>query len=222
MASNLFHWRRALSTLLWLLVLPTTLAFMMRKITSINAQIPSISMKRALSMSAGSVANGPWDASLRSPCKLNLFLRILGRRPNGFHDLASLFQAISFSDYMYFTKLPPGASKDEMICSDTSLAVDDSNLVIKALNLMRTKTGMTQQYFKVFLDKQVPMQAGLGGGSGNAATAMHAFNVLCGYPGTLEDLRAWSGDIGSDITFFFSTGTAYCTGRGGMYYINIA
>ena len=213
MSFNLLHWRRGFSTLLWCIVVPCTVAFVMQK--------PSITMKRALSMVAGAVPNGPWDASLRSPCKLNLFLRILGRRPNGYHDLASLFQAISFSDYMYFSKLPSGASKDEMICSDTSLAVDDSNLVIKALNLMRTKTGMTQQYFKVFLDKQVPMQAGLGGGSGNAATAMHAFNVLCGYPGTLEDLRLWSGDIGSDITFFFSTGTAYCTGRGGMYSIDI-
>lgn len=126
-----------------------------------------------------------WDVSLRSPCKLNLFLRILGRRPTGFHDLASLFQAISFSDYMYFSKLPVEATCDEMTCSDSSLAVDGSNLVIKALNLMRTKTGK-QQYFKVFLDKKVPMQAGLGGGSGNAATAMHAFNTLCGFPGVLR------------------------------------
>lgn len=83
---------------------------------------------------------------------------------------------------MYFSKLPEGASSDEMSCSDESLAVDGSNLVIKALNLMRSKTGQ-QQYFKVFLDKKVPMQAGLGGGSGNAATAMHAFNSLCGFPG---------------------------------------
>ena len=129
-----------------------------------------------------------WEASLRSPCKLNLFLRILGRRPTGFHDLASLFQAISFSDYMYFTRLPVDAVCDDMTCSDTSLAVDGSNLVIKALNLMRTKTGK-QQYFKVFLDKRVPMQAGLGGGSGNAATAMHAFNSLCGYPGAYSRMK---------------------------------
>ena len=125
---------------------------------------------------------GKWDISLKSPCKLNLFLRILGRRPNGYHDLASLFQAISLYDNMHFSKLPSGATKDEMTCSDGSLAVDDSNLVIKALNLMRKKTGLNE-YFKVYLDKHVPMQAGLGGGSGNAATAMHAFNVLCGYPG---------------------------------------
>jgi 4-diphosphocytidyl-2-C-methyl-D-erythritol kinase len=114
---------------------------------------------------------------------------------------------------MYFSRLPENSICDEMTCSDSSLAVDNSNLVIKALSLMRNKTGK-QQYFKVFLDKKVPMQAGLGGGSGNAATAMHAFNTLCGYPGTPEELRLWSGDIGSDITFFFSSGTAYCTGRG--------
>ena len=154
-----------------------------------------------------------WELSLRSPCKINLFLRILARRPTGYHDLASLFQVISLSDYMYFSKLPSNADKDQLICSDSSLLVDQSNLVIKALNLMREKTKI-KQFFKVYLDKIVPVQAGLGGGSGNAATAMHAFNVLCGYPGNLEDMKLWSGDIGSDITFFFSSGTAYCTGRG--------
>jgi 4-diphosphocytidyl-2-C-methyl-D-erythritol kinase len=128
-------------------------------------------------------------------------------------DLASLFQAISLSDRMSFTKLPTTAKKDEMTCSDTTLKVDSSNLVIKSLELMRQKTGR-KQYFRVHLEKIVPMQAGLGGGSGNAATTMHAFNALCGYPASLEDLKLWSGAIGSDITFFFSTGTAYCTGRG--------
>ena len=118
---------------------------------------------------------------LRSPCKLNLFLRILGRRPTGYHDLASLFQTISISDYLYMSKLPEGSKKDEMTCSDTTLAVTDDNLVIKALNLMRQKTNI-DAYFKVHLDKTVPIQAGLGGGSGNAATAMHGFNVLCDYP----------------------------------------
>lgn len=58
------------------------------------------------------------------------------------------------------------------------------------------------------------MQAGLGGGSANAATAMFAFNALSAYPATTEDLVRWSGEIGSDISFFFSSGTAYCTGRG--------
>ena len=78
---------------------------------------------------------------------------------------------------------------------------------------MRQRTNKSA-YFAVKLDKLVPMQAGLGGGSGNAATAMHAFNALTGYSASTADLKHWSGDIGSDISFFFSTGTAYCTGRG--------
>jgi len=78
---------------------------------------------------------------LKSPCKINLFLRILGRRETGFHDLASLFQTISLFDEMKFSLLPETAQCDILTCSDTTLEVDDSNLVIKALNLMRNKTG---------------------------------------------------------------------------------
>jgi len=114
---------------------------------------------------------------------------------------------------MYFSKLPASASQDELTCSDKSLSTDKSNLVVKALDLMRRRTGQNA-YFKVHLEKIVPMQAGLGGGSGNAATAMYAFNELTGMRATNEQLKEWSGEIGSDITFFFSTGTAYCTGRG--------
>jgi 4-diphosphocytidyl-2-C-methyl-D-erythritol kinase len=154
-----------------------------------------------------------WDTQLRSPCKLNLFLRILGRQPTGFHDLASLFQAVTLSDDMYFSKLGKDATKDEMTTSDVNLEVDNSNLVIKAFNLMREKTGI-EQYFKIYLDKKVPIQAGLGGGSANAATAMFAFNKLCDYPVSMDDMMLWSGEIGSDVTFFFTSGTAYCTGRG--------
>ena len=95
-------------------------------------------------------------------------------------------------------------------CSDKSLSVDKSNLVVKALDLMRKKTNK-KQYFRVYLDKIVPMQAGLGGGSSNAATAMHGFNVLCGYPATTQDMLTWSADIGSDISFFFSSGVSRVT-----------
>jgi len=163
-------------------------------------------------LSALSVIYG-YQLQLTSPCKINLFLRILGRRPTGYHDLASLFQAVSLADNMYFSMLSPTATQDELVCTDPLLTVTSDNLVIKAMNLMRNKTGI-KQYFKIKLDKHIPIQAGLGGGSGNAATAMHAFNVLLNYPASLEQLRLWSGDIGSDITFFFSSGTAYCTGRG--------
>eukprot|EP00984_Skeletonema_dohrnii_P005659 scaffold1996_cov120-Skeletonema_dohrnii-CCMP3373.AAC.6 len=91
---------------------------------------------------------------------------------------------------------------------------DSSNLVIRALELMREKTGKTSVYFNADLFKRCPAQAGLGGGSANAATAMWGANELMGRPATLEQLIEWSGALGSDITFFLSRGTAYCTGRG--------
>ena len=192
-----------------LLLSMVAMSFKMGAKVSISRYIRPIPIRT----STFDVEDGPWDLGLKSPCKLNLFLRILGRRENGFHDLASLFQSISLSDYMLFTKLKDGAQKDILTCSDETLEIDDSNLVTKALNLMRKKTGINA-FFKVHLKKNVPMQAGLGGGSGNAATAMYAFNRLCGCPASNNEMKVWSGDIGSDITFFFSTGTAYCTGRG--------
>lgn len=83
----------------------------------------------------------------------------------------------------------------------------------QALNLYRSKTGETAR-FRVRLDKRVPHGAGLGGGSGNAATTLWAANELCGRPATDAQLLDWSADIGSDISVFFSRGAAYCTGRG--------
>jgi 4-diphosphocytidyl-2-C-methyl-D-erythritol kinase len=78
---------------------------------------------------------------------------------------------------------------------------------------MRRKTGINM-FFRVHLDKHIPFEAGLGGGSGNAATAMFAFNALCETQAQSEELELWAADIGSDISFFFSSGTAYCTGKG--------
>lgn len=67
---------------------------------------------------------------------------------------------------------------------------------------------------QVYLNKRIPPEAGLGGGSANAATALFASNELAGRPASLRELQAWSAELGSDITFFLSTGTCYCTGRG--------
>lgn len=87
--------------------------------------------------------------------QINLFLRVVRRREDGYHDLASLFHVIDLGDDMHFTLLDPGASKDVLECSDPSIPSDDSNLVIKALNLYRRQTS-TQRYFHVKLNKIVP------------------------------------------------------------------
>ncbi|CAO2171770.1 unnamed protein product [Urochloa humidicola] len=150
--------------------------------------------------------------NLFSPCKINVFLRITGKRPDGFHDLASLFHVISLGDTIKFS-LSPSKSRDRLSTNVSGVPVDESNLIIKALNLYRQKTG-TDNFFWIHLDKKVPTGAGLGGGSSNAATALWAANQFAGCIASEKDLQEWSGEIGSDIPFFFSRGAAYCTGRG--------
>ncbi|XP_057802185.1 4-diphosphocytidyl-2-C-methyl-D-erythritol kinase, chloroplastic [Salvia miltiorrhiza] len=150
--------------------------------------------------------------TLFSPCKINVFLRITGKRADGFHDLASLFHVISLGDKIKFS-LSPSKSTDRLSTNVPGVPLDERNLIIKALNLFRKKTGI-DNYFWIHLDKKVPTGAGLGGGSSNAATALWAANQFSGCVASEKDLQEWSGEIGSDIPFFFSHGAAYCTGRG--------
>ncbi|CAJ2639414.1 unnamed protein product [Trifolium pratense] len=150
--------------------------------------------------------------TLFSPCKINVFLRITNKREDGYHDLASLFHVISLGDIIKFS-LSPSNTKDALSTNVSGVPLDDRNLIIKALNLYRKKTG-TENFFWIHLDKRVPTGAGLGGGSSNAATALWAANQFNGCPATEKELQEWSSEIGSDVPFFFSQGAAYCTGRG--------
>jgi 4-diphosphocytidyl-2-C-methyl-D-erythritol kinase len=143
-----------------------------------------------------------------SPSKLNLFFRVLRKRADGYHDIASLFQAIDLGDRL---TLSP-AAKDHLSSSDPNLPCDDSNLVMKALKLFRA--GYSFPAVHIHLEKRVPMQSGLGGGSANAATALWALNQWALSPASLDDLCKMGAALGSDVAFFFSNGTAYCTGRG--------
>jgi len=144
-----------------------------------------------------------------SPSKINLFFRVLSKRPDGFHEIASLYQAIGLYDTLYFCK----SKKLQLTCSDSALKVDESNLVMKALNLFFANTQITETVH-IHLDKIIPVQAGLGGGSGNAATTLWGLNELFGRVVTTDTLIEWAGILGSDVPFFLSGGSAYCTGRG--------
>jgi 4-diphosphocytidyl-2-C-methyl-D-erythritol kinase len=146
---------------------------------------------------------------LVSPAKINLFLRILRKRPDGFHELASLFQAIDLFDILTFEP----ASTDLFTCSDSNLPLNDKNLVIKALNAFRQKTGKVFP-LHIHLDKHIPQEAGLGGGSSNAATTLYALNQLAKTGLSNSALIEIGKDLGSDVPFFLSSGSAYCTGRG--------
>lgn len=147
--------------------------------------------------------------SLYSPAKINLFLRVLGKRGDGYHELASLFQTVSLCDCLRFEL----CAKDELICSDPALPLDESNLILKAANRFRAYYG-TPFGVRVYLEKMIPTCAGLGGGSSNAATTLWALNTLLAFPFSCAELMTLGAEIGSDVPFFFSLGTAYCRGRG--------
>lgn len=141
------------------------------------------------------------------------------RRPDGFHDLASLFQVIDLGDTLELQPLPSSASEDSLSCGAPGVPEDASNLVLRALALYRRRTGLSRR-FRVLLQKRIPHGAGLGGGSGNCATALWAVDAWTrlhearGEGASAEDLALWGGELGSDVPVFFSQGSAYCTGRG--------
>ncbi len=153
------------------------------------------------------------SVTLRSLAKINLDLRILHKRADGFHELRTVFQTVSLADTIDIAFEP---------ARKTSLAIDDAlniadNLVLraaqKALDAMKI-TGRV--HFK--LRKQIPMGAGMGGGSSNAAAVLLALPVLAGKSIGYETLLALGAELGSDVPFFLSGGTAVAVDRGTELY----
>src|SRR3990167_2918479 len=110
---------------------------------------------------------------LFSPGKINLFFRVLAKRSDGFHQIASLYQAIDLFDILTIER----AELDSFTCTDPKLSCDHSNLISKALTLFRTHFSLDFG-IRVHLEKRIPMEAGLGGGSSNAATLLWGVNEL--------------------------------------------
>ena len=133
-----------------------------------------------------------------SPAKLNLSFRILGKRLDGYHEIASLVSVINFGDTLTFET----SSSDVLTCSDPSLPCGDSNLIARALHLFRARSSLSFG-IKIHLDKRIPMQAGLGGGSSNAATTLWALNERMGRPYSLAELCFMGASLGSDVPLFF-------------------
>jgi 4-diphosphocytidyl-2-C-methyl-D-erythritol kinase len=147
--------------------------------------------------------------TFRSPAKINLFLRILRRREDGYHDLASLFQGISFYDWVHFAS----SDRDTLTCDDPQLSCGSDNFITRALSIFKKHTGI-RDCFEIRLEKNIPPQAGLGGGSSNCATTLFALNQLCKTGVPESTLSEWARQISTDAAFFFSTGTAYFQGVG--------
>lgn len=146
----------------------------------------------------------------RSGCKINLLLNILGRRSDGFHELETVMQPVALFDELEFAI---GGTTFELSCDHPGLPCDGSNLIVRAAYAFREVTGIPSGV-RMHLRKRVPMEAGLGGGSANAATTLLGLNELFGGPLGVGELARLAAGLGSDVAFFLQCGPALATGRG--------
>lgn len=143
--------------------------------------------------------------SLPSFSKVNLHLRVLGKRVDGFHEIFTVFQTVSLADELTFEK----ADSLELACDDPRVPTNESNLILRAARLLSPEKGA-----KIELTKVIPMGGGLGGGSSNAAAALIGLNRLWELGRSMDELARLGASLGSDVPFFFSGGTAIGHGRG--------
>ena len=146
---------------------------------------------------------------LRAPAKLNLYLRVLGRRPDGYHEIETLFERIDLADEMTFEEHP---QEVRLTCTDPELSCGEDNLVLKAARLLQ-QSGGAQQGTRIHLTKRIPIAAGLGGGSSDAATTLLGLNELWGLQFELRQLVELAAKLGSDVPFFLSE-VSFAIGRG--------
>lgn len=151
---------------------------------------------------------GPVRIAARSPAKLNLGLEILGPRADGFHDLVTIFTTIDLCDSMTFDVL----DGPELVCAIPGV-VPGENLVIRALAELRTAVGLTSG-MAVTIEKRIPVAAGLGGASSNAATALVTAQAMWDVRLDRSELDRIALRLGSDVPFFLHGGAAIATGRG--------
>ena len=142
--------------------------------------------------------------------KINLGLKILRRRPDGYHDICTIMQSVDLADQLSFYP----AREDRLTCSDPNLSAGPDNLVLRAAALFKAQLPTPVPSFHIHLVKQIPVGAGLGGGSADAAAALRGLNRLCGDPLGREDLSRLAGQLGSDEPFLLWGGTALAQGRG--------
>ncbi|MDD5263022.1 MAG: 4-(cytidine 5'-diphospho)-2-C-methyl-D-erythritol kinase [Methylacidiphilales bacterium] len=147
---------------------------------------------------------------VRCPAKINLYLRILGKRPDGFHELETLMCPVSLFDEMELERADGGV---ELRVEGADIPAGDDNLVVRAARLLQEFSGKSHGA-RIFLRKAIPVGGGLAGGSSNAALALLALNRLwdCGLP--MEKLEQAAASMGSDINFFLYRKPAICRGRG--------
>jgi 4-diphosphocytidyl-2-C-methyl-D-erythritol kinase len=146
----------------------------------------------------------------KAPAKLNFRLKVAGRRPDGYHDLVSIMVPIDVFDLLTLEVIPEGVS---LSCRGLPVRSDEANLVVKAARAFFSKTGFDQGV-SIQLEKRIPVAAGMGGGSSDAASALLLMNTLWAEPLSSEDLHQTARTLGADVPFFLACKPAIARGIG--------
>jgi 4-diphosphocytidyl-2-C-methyl-D-erythritol kinase len=151
------------------------------------------------------------DVVVWAPAKVNLYLEVLAKRPDGYHEIETLMVAVNLYDTLVFTEESTGTT--QLHCNRPNLSTGPDNLIVRAAQLLREHTGRTKGA-RIRLVKRIPLAAGLAGGSTDAAATLAGLNQLWGLRVPDVELIELGGKLGSDVAFFFATPAAWCTGRG--------
>lgn len=159
----------------------------------------------------GHVSEDRKSILISAPAKINLFLKVTGRRHDGYHDIFSWFQTIDLFDTLKIelSRYP----EIEITTNLRDLPTDEGNLVFKAARLIQKQVGL-KTGFRIQLHKSIPVAAGLGGGSSDAAAFIRAVNILCKLHLSRKEMEKSGLEIGSDLPFFFGKGQSEVSGRG--------
>ena len=146
---------------------------------------------------------------IRAPAKINLTLRVLGRRPDGFHDIETLIAPIGLADHITLEE----ASEWSFSCDDPTVPADETNLAVRAARIFFSETGVDNSV-RMQLTKSIPHGAGLGGGSSDAAAALRILDQFYGTKLSRDKVMHMAAELGSDVPVFVDAQPAWCRGRG--------
>jgi len=155
------------------------------------------------------VTGFPHRITVKTPAKINLLLYIRGKRDDGFHDIVTVMQMVDLWDEIVLER----DERLQLVCSDPNIPTGQENLICKAASSLKSYSGI-EKGARITLHKYIPVAAGLGGGSSDAAATLFGLNILWGLGYNNSILSAIGGEIGSDVPFFFNGPVALGYGRG--------
>ncbi|MDA1009852.1 MAG: 4-(cytidine 5'-diphospho)-2-C-methyl-D-erythritol kinase [Chloroflexi bacterium] len=151
---------------------------------------------------------------LLAPAKLNLALEVLGRRPDGFHDIDTVMSTIDLADQVELRVLPPGSGLAVSLTGDYAGGIDPHDDLSRRAAIRMAEAVGREPDLSIHVEKRIPSPAGLGGGSSDAAAVIRGLNHLWGLGWPMQRMEALAATLGSDVPFFLHGGAARCTGRG--------